>query len=284
VGLSAVADLLRCPVCGAGLALAGAALACGSGHAFDVARQGYATLSRRGIRHPGDTAGMVAARERVHAAGVLGAVTAAVTAAVPEGTDALADVGAGVGTYAVAVLAAGRARRAVALDASKPALRRAARAHPSLGAVGCDLLEGIPLRDAALDAAVVAFAPRTAEEVARVVRPGGTLVVVTPRPDHLAELADPLGLLDVPADKATAVAAALAAAFEPLDRLALTDRVPVDRATAADLARMGPLGHHVTADELADRAALLPDEPVVTVSVDVTTLRRRRPRPSTSQI
>jgi 23S rRNA (guanine745-N1)-methyltransferase len=264
-------------VCGGGLDLVdgGAAVRCADGHRADVARQGWVTLAHGPIRHPGDTSEMVAARARVHAARVLDAVVAAVVAALPQGVDAVADVGGGTGAYAAAAVAAGRARRAVVLDSSRPALRRAVRAGAGVAAVGCDLVAGIPLRDASVDAALVAFAPRHAAELARVVRPGGALVVATPEPGHLAPLVEPLGMLRVGAGKAAAAAAQLAGAFDVEATAVVRDRVAVDRTTAADLAQMGPAGFHATRAELEARAAALADPVDVHLAVAITDLTRR---------
>jgi 23S rRNA (guanine745-N1)-methyltransferase len=54
-------------------------------------------------------------------------------------------------------------------------------------------LAGLPLADACADLMLDIFAPRNGAEFHRVLRPGGALLVVTPHPDHLAELVGPLG-------------------------------------------------------------------------------------------
>ncbi|HWB36889.1 MAG TPA: 23S rRNA methyltransferase, partial [Rugosimonospora sp.] len=64
--------LLRCPVCAGPLAvspLPGGGLDCTHGHHFDAARQGYVDLVTGAVRHPGDSAAMVAARAGFLAAG-----------------------------------------------------------------------------------------------------------------------------------------------------------------------------------------------------------------------
>ena len=60
------------------------------------------------------------------------------------------------------------------------------------------------------------FAPRRPSELARVLRPSGVVVVVSPGDDHLAELREPgtreaLGVLDVAENKRAAVAEAFSA-------------------------------------------------------------------------
>ena len=68
--LDEVIRYLECPYCGAGMADVGAALRCGRGHAFDIARQGYVSLLPAGAKGGGgDTAAMVRARADFLAAG-----------------------------------------------------------------------------------------------------------------------------------------------------------------------------------------------------------------------
>jgi 23S rRNA (guanine745-N1)-methyltransferase len=50
------------------------------------------------------------------------------------------------------------------------------------------------------------FAPRDGAELRRILRPSGSLLVVTPGPDHLRELIGPLGLLSVDERKAERLA------------------------------------------------------------------------------
>ena len=77
------------------------------------------------------------------------------------------------------------------MDISARALRRAARAHPAIGAVGWDTWRPFPVRDAVMSLVLDVFAPRNAAEFRRVLRDDGALIVVTPAPGHLAELTGP---------------------------------------------------------------------------------------------
>ncbi len=261
--------LLRCPHCHAPLERVDGAWGCAAGHRFDVASQGYVTLLAAATPHDGDTAAMLDARTRVLEAGHLDAVTDAVVDALrgaPAGC--LVEVGAGTGHHLRRVAAA-VGRPGVALDVSTPAVRRAARAAPDdVLVVRADAWAPWPVADGVAAGVLTVFGPRNLPEAARVLVPGGRLVVVTPRPDHLAELVGPLGMLAVAPDKAAHLRTE-ATLLAHVTTTRVQDRRRVDRTTAVDLALMGPTGHHATEEELAGRAEALPDQLDVTVDVDV---------------
>jgi len=274
----AVVALLRCPHCGAPLAHDGPALRCARGHAFDVARQGAVTLLGPGARPPaGDTAAMVAARAAFLARGHFDGITAAVVAACTEADPppgAVVDLGAGTGHHLARVLDALPGRVGLALDAAKPAARRAARAHPRLGAVVCDVWGPLPVRDAVAALALSVFAPRNGPEIARVLVPGGSLVVAAPTPRHLGELVPALGLLRVDERKRERLAARLGPHLRPAGEREHEQRVALRHEDVARLVAMGPSAWHVDPAATAARIAALPDPFTMTVSVTVARFRR----------
>ena len=263
---------LRCPHCGAALSRAGAAVRCEDGHSFDVARQGYLSLLAGGSAHIGDSAAMVAARERFLAAGHFDPLSEQLSAGLGE-PGVLVDLGAGTARHLARALDDLPAARGLALDVSKPALRRAARAHPRAAAVACDVWGALPLRDGAADAALTLFAPRNPPELTRVLRSGGRALIVSASPGHLAELAAPLGLLAVGERKRERLADQLAG-LEISDRRELEWTLHLDRAGARDLAAMGPSAFHVDAAELEQRVAALPARVDVSAAVTLTLARR----------
>jgi 23S rRNA (guanine745-N1)-methyltransferase len=280
--LDEVLPLLRCPHCGAALGREEAddTVRCDGGHTFDIARQGYLSLlAGEGTPHAGDTAEMVAARERFLGAGHLEPLAEAVVGVAAGGAPAcVVDLGAGTGWYLARVLDAWPEARGLALDLSKPALRRAARAHPRLAAVACDVWRPLPLRDGVADFVLNVFAPRDGNEIARVLAPGGVALVVTPRPDHLRELAQPLGLLGVDEHKEARLADRLEPALAIADRRELTWTMRLDRAGARDAAAMGPSAFHVSPAELDERVAALPQLLDVTAAVTITLATAAAPR------
>jgi 23S rRNA (guanine745-N1)-methyltransferase len=184
------------------------------------------------------------------------------------------DVGAGTGWWLARVLDRVPERAGLALDSAKPALRRAARAHPRAAAALCDAWRALPVRDGAAALVLSVFAPRNGAEIARVLAPGGALVVVTPTPRHLAELVGPLGLLRVDERKEERLERALAA-FVPAEPLQVETTMELSHADVAALAGMGPSAHHVAPGVLAERVAALPSPVAVTASVVVSAYRGR---------
>jgi 23S rRNA (guanine745-N1)-methyltransferase len=279
--LSDVVDLLRCPHCRREVQLQGPVLHCESGHAFDVARQGYVNLlPGRPPTGTGDTADMVQARASFLSRGHYAALADGVASAMSDGPDAprsaeaIAEVGAGTGYYLAQALRP-RSGAGVALDVSSAAARRAARAHERIGSVVADAWTSLPLADGCLGGAVVAFAPRSGGELARVVRPGGRLVVLVPDGDHLSELRSTLGLLDVDPRKVERLAASLRTDFEPSSSRPLRWRTALDHADVRDLVLMGPNARHQDPRRLDAGLAELPARITVTISGLVHVLRRR---------
>lgn len=268
--LDDVIPWLRCPLCGASLERSAAALRCSNGHAFDIARQGYVSLLAGGLAPVGDTAAMVAARTEFLAAGHYARLADAVALAagdLAQPAGCVAEIGAGTGYYLATVLERGPGRAGLALDASKFAARRAARAHPRIGAVVADVRARLPIADGAAALALSVFAPRPAAELHRILHPAGRLLVVTPDPDHLDEMAGPLGLLAVDPRKEERLAARLGPYFDLATQRQHRFEVALRHQDVAALVAMGPSSWHADPAELAGRIEALPDPVPVTVSV-----------------
>jgi 23S rRNA (guanine745-N1)-methyltransferase len=266
-------------VCGAALAPAAGALRCTVGHSFDVSRYGHVDLTPAGGKTPaGDTAAMVVARAAFLGGGHYDAIAEAVAALAGAGADGdrgcVVDLGAGTGFYLARLLNRLPGVAGVALDTSRPALRRAARAHAAIGAVVCDVWRPLPVRDSVAIAVLDVFSPRNAPEMARVLRPGGVAIVVTPTPRHLAELVGPLGLLTVGQDKPERLASTVGAALALERRETLEWTMTLARTEAEALVAMGPSAHHVDPDQFGELLRTLPDPVTVTASVVLAVYRR----------
>lgn len=254
---------------------AGGSLRCDVGHTFDIARSGYVSLLPAG--HAGDTAAMVAARAEFLAAGHFAGLAAALASMAPVAATAgcVVDVGAGTGYYLAAVLDRLPGHVGLALDASKSALRLAARAHPRIAAVGCDAWGQLPVADRSVDLALSVFAPRNAAELARIVRPGGRLLIATPAADHLAELIGPLAMLTVDEAKDARLAAKLSPYFDLDGATEYRATASLDHRAVGLLVTMGPSSWHTEPGELAASIAGLPDPVPVTVAVRLASYRPR---------
>lgn len=277
---AASATFLLCPVCRNRLGFSGPAgrsLLCPAGHSFDAAKQGYFNfLVGKGTVFEADTADMVAARFDFLSAGhyrpladaVADQAAAALAGAAAQRPGTVLDAGTGTGHYLRALLdrlaLEATPVEAIGLDISKFALRRAARLNPEAMNVVSDVWQPLPVADDAVDVVTVVFAPRNAAEFARVLRPGGRLVVVTPRPGHLEEVAGLAGLLGIDPAKDERLAASLEGQFAAHSAEHLDIPLSLAPDDVARLALMGPAGHHLDRRELASRTAGLP--PLTAVS------------------
>ncbi|MFJ9612078.1 putative RNA methyltransferase [Kitasatospora sp. NPDC101176] len=275
--LQDIEHYLACPLCAQALTRHDRTLRCPAGHSFDLAKQGYVSLLA-GDAHTGtgDTAEMVAARADFLAAGhyrpIAEALAEEAGAADPDGL--VADLGAGTGHYLAHVLDALPDRAGAALDISKYALRRAARAHPRIGAVVCDAWRPLPLRDASAGLMLNVFAPRNGPEIRRVLRPGATLLLVSPTSRHLRELVDALGLLSVDEEKQRRIDEKLNPHLTPAGQRQVEFTLRLGPDEVRTVVGMGPSAWHTDPGRLAEALAGLPDPVEVTASVTVAAYRR----------
>lgn len=290
--LEAVVDVLECPLCGGAFTVESGGLRCPDGHRFDIAKQGYVSvLGGRSAALRADTSPMVAARSRVHDAAFFDPVVdALVRHAVEESASLPAplvlDAGAGAGHYLRAVLAGldgawdrtSEAARGIGIDLSKYCARAIARGNPPAPAVVADLWSRLPIADDAASIMLSVFAPRNAGEFARVLHPDGTLLVVTPTVDHLAELIEPMGMISVDPTKPDRLRAGLEGRFTVVRESPVRYTVDVDAQLAGDLMAMGPSAFHTDEDDIRSRARSFAGDGTseVTVSVTVSVCRPER--------
>lgn len=293
--LAEITAHLCCPVCGQPLAqpagdgdsvrggalrrggrIMAGPLRCPRGHSFDQARQGYVQLTAGPVAHAGDSAQMVAARAGFLAAGHYSFISEALAEAVPD-RGLVLDVGAGTGYHLGRVLDAHPEAIGLAVDVSKPALRRAAKAHPRAGAILADVWQGLPVTGQGAAVLLNVFAPRNGPEFARVLAPEGALLVVTPTARHLTELVDALALLRVDPAKEERVAASLAPWFVAESSALAGRQLSLSHAEVATLVGMGPSAWHLAPDVLAARLARLPEPCRVTAEVQVSRYSQDRP-------
>lgn len=199
-------------------------------------------LALRAAPANADTKDMVAARQRFLAAGWYRPLTEAVVAAL-AGAMRVVEVGAGTAHYLAAYLNAMPGAVGLATDVSPAACRVAARAHPRLGAVVADTWVGLPIGEGVIDAVLCVFAPRNPAEFARILGPGGRVIVATPNAGHLADIRDRLSLLGIESDKLDRLDESLAA-MHLVRRDNVVHRLELPAEAAADLIAMGPNAFH----------------------------------------
>lgn len=291
--LSHIVDILADPADGS--ALEGAdnfsRLVSETGHSYDVAKQGYVTLAAgAGLKHHGDDAAMVTARETYLAMGHFAPFVEAVTGAVQDSLEtqdaaqqaglnedtapSLLEVGAGTGYYLAHTLDSIEGARGVGLDISTHAAKHLAKSHERVGAVVADVWERLPLKDDSIHAISVVFAPRNPAEFQRVLAPGGEVIVLTPQSGHLDELREPLGILGVEEGKVERLYAQaegfLKQASDPVD---ISFPIVLDKASIAAQVGMSPSARHISPEELAERMASLPQTLTVTAHARLDRLR-----------
>ncbi len=177
---------ILCPLCDDILQAEGRTWRCALGHCFDVAKEGYVNLllvQNKKSRDPGDTPESVKARSVFLQAGHYQPLRDAVVDLLkPLLIADLLDIGCGEGYYTSAMRTV--VPEVIGLDIAKPAIQLAARRFKDITwLVGSGI--ALPLPDASVDLVSSLFSPLPVAEMARVLRPQGHVLVVTPAPEHL---------------------------------------------------------------------------------------------------
>ena len=178
-------DLLRCPVCGQAFWKDGPSLRCGTGHCFDLAKEGYVNLltGSKPADSMGDNKQAARFRRDFLNRGYYAPLRDALTARFSDRTGALLDLCCGEGYY-TAALGQLPGLTVYGFDLAREMVRLAARRDPALTLFVANLAR-IPVRDACFDWATLLFAPFGEAELLRVLRPGGRLTLVVPGRRHL---------------------------------------------------------------------------------------------------
>lgn len=256
-----------------------------SGHSYDVARQGYVTLAGgKGLNHEGDSLEMVKSREAFLSQGYFAPFVERVSAAVEDvlertaaGVDepVVLEVGAGTGYYLAHTLDSIEGSRGIGLDISVPAAKHLAKAHPRVGAVVADVWERIPVRDSAVHAITVVFAPRNPAEFRRVLADDGEVIVLTADQGHLDELREPLGILGVEQGKLERMLEQAEGHLVPVGEPELIEfPMQLEREAIAAQVGMSPSARHVDPATLKERVAALPERMEVTARAQLVRLRK----------
>ena len=180
-----------CPVCGENLIESEKSYSCCHAHLFDKAKKGYVNLllGRDASLH-GDSKEMALARYDIMQSGTYAPVKNAVIALLQTYAPAarvIADCGCGEGYYTAAIAEAFRQAEVLGTDISKEVLAVAKRRGNGFKRAVASSF-ALPLANESCDVALNIFSPFAKEEYARIIQPGGFLLMVIPLEYHLWEL------------------------------------------------------------------------------------------------
>lgn len=266
---------LTCPVCADATPLTvhrkengkPAFASCAEGHRFDAARQGHINLlTGRGTSFTPDTREMVTSRVEFLEAGHYEPIAQTIRTAIAEhaghaiaieescASPLVLDAGCGTGYYLKRALdgLAGHAR-GLGFDISPAAAQRAAQVNGALSLVW-DVWRPWPVASHCADAILNVFAPRNWDEFLRALKPEGALIVVTPLPEHLVEVRELAGLLQIHEHKQQQlVEEANRHGFALSGEYTIKRSMQLTRDAVAALAHMGPAGHHQSRKDIIHR-------------------------------
>ncbi|EOX5316238.1 23S rRNA (guanine(745)-N(1))-methyltransferase [Salmonella enterica subsp. enterica serovar Newport] len=158
-----------CPLCHQPLTQINNSVICPQRHQFDVAKEGYINLLP--VQHKRSRDPVInLLRERLD-----------------QSATAILDIGCGEGYYTHAFAEALPGVTTFGLDVAKTAIKAAAKRYSQVKFCVASS-HRLPFADASMDAVIRIYAPCKAQELARVVKPGGWVVTATPGPHHLMEL------------------------------------------------------------------------------------------------
>lgn len=190
---------LACPLDGLPLTLNERQWRCANGHSFDLARQGYVNLlpvQNKKSREPGDSGEMVEARRRFLSAGFYAPISDALNALalrhLPAGDFCIVDAGCGEGYYldnlgrALPSRDDGQAAL-IGLDIAKPAVIAAARRNREITWLVASN-SNPALLPASVDLILCMFGFPVYPAFARMLKPGGKVLLVDAGPEHLLQL------------------------------------------------------------------------------------------------
>ncbi|GAC1695042.1 MAG: 23S rRNA (guanine(745)-N(1))-methyltransferase [Ktedonobacteraceae bacterium] len=203
---------LTCPICQTHFTQVGSAIKCEKAHTFDIAKEGYINLLTKKLPDSmGDTREMLLARRAFLEYGHYQPLVTAITTLLYDYLKAdvdlpyiqMLDVGCGEGYY-------------LGLDIAKEAMRMAAKRYKGIHFLVANLKERLVFANDTFHILLNIFAPRNIEEFARIITPGGIALVVIPAPQHLRQLRERLGLLNIEEHKQEHVVAQFTSHFRYL--------------------------------------------------------------------
>jgi|TARA_B110000259_G_C13985577_1_gene390305 23S rRNA (guanine745-N1)-methyltransferase len=270
--LRSTRDNFKCPNCDQALILQEDAqpqtYRCNNQHSFDLAREGYLNLllaQHKRSRNPGDSDDMIRSRQRFLNAGYYQPLSDAIVTAVAKANtgaeQTVLDLGCGEGYYMQQLHLASLERasedrasdksiseqtptklKLLGMDISKFAVRLAAKRKMD-ARLAVDSVYNIPLFENRIDTAISVFSPISVEETARVLKPGGKLIMVGPGAEHLSGLTALIYEQSLPHGGNTA-GLDNAIQFKLLEQIEIKQTIVVSGSDILDLLKMTPYYWH----------------------------------------
>ena len=262
-------DSLICPIDGSPLLFVNNALSCANGHQYDIGKPGYANLlsaQHKRSKAPGDSKEMVNARTAFLSEGFYDPIAQHLADAISaqhQSELTLVDAGCGDGYYPEKIDSLTDTQlHLIGFDISKWAIQRAARRCQGTWLVASN--KRIPLADNSADVVLDMFGFPDFDSFARILKPGGKLICVTPAKSHLIELRE----IIYPTVKQTRERQ-YPDSFSRDTRTKLSYEVMLDKAALENLLAMTPHFYRAPKEGLAHVATLERLNITVDVMVDV---------------
>lgn len=192
---------LKCPACDEQLRLVGKSYICNKKHTFDIAKEGYVNLLvHKSSKEPGDSKLSVLSRKEFLDSGYYDELSNLINTQISKFVNTktksevdILDIGCGEGFYLSRLKDElnknnkNSETNLWGLDVSKPAIQYASKRSTDIYfCVGNAL--SLPFQDNSVDLVMSVFAPLDSEEVSRVLKNDGQLIVVIPGKNHLSGL------------------------------------------------------------------------------------------------
>ena len=166
-------------------------VACANRHQFDRAREGYFNLlpvHYKNSLEPGDAKEQLISRRKFLSAGYFMPLALELKKIISEQAINVLDIGCGEGYFTRLIHEHCINAQIYGIDISKAAIRLAAKSRSYKEHYVVASSHKLPVANESMDFVIRIYAPSKDEELRRVLKPSGKLVIVTPGQNHLLAL------------------------------------------------------------------------------------------------
>lgn len=183
--------ILICPICSYELIVNVQGVSCINKHQYDRAKEGYYNLLPVQFKHsrePGDAKEQLQARRTFLSAGFFSPLSQRLNQLISQDAKNILDIGCGEGYFTHAMAGEHVHASVLGIDIAKAGVRMAAKNAAANITYAVASSYSLPVANNSIDVAVRVYAPSKDEELHRVIKPHGHLIVVTPGESHLIGL------------------------------------------------------------------------------------------------